>query len=177
MNACNESISDISIDRSGKMRISLCSALIGFVGVIVGSLISTVTKIIIANLEQKDRFRLVALEKRLQVHQEAYKLWLEMFGSLHDNKINEIAWKCEEWWNGNCLYLDSKTREAFREAFLQAPHISKLDDKKLKKELFKKIQTVGELIQQGVDLCVIKEQAGTVSDEQHTSYCCYISVL
>jgi hypothetical protein len=32
----------------------------------------------------------------------------------------DTAFKCQEWWNHNCLYLSPKAREAFRQSFTAA---------------------------------------------------------
>jgi hypothetical protein len=59
-------------------------ALIGLLGTIVGSVITIVSQIILAKKDRINQFRLAALEKRLKVHQEAYKLWRDMFFGLYD---------------------------------------------------------------------------------------------
>jgi len=57
---------------------------------------------------------MAALEKRLEVHQQAYTLWLQLRRSVHNrNKNTDMVIKCQDWWKKNCLYLDMESRKAF----------------------------------------------------------------
>lgn len=54
-------------------------ALIGIFGTIIGSIITVISNKKIAKYQNLNEFRLAALEKGLQVHQEAYTLWSQLF--------------------------------------------------------------------------------------------------
>ena len=96
----------------------MLTAFIGLIGVIIGSAVITIPQWIIAKRERADKFRLVALEKRLAIHQEAYALLLELLNALSEsvNRLNVVN-NAEKWWWKNCLYLDQKSRGAFRESY------------------------------------------------------------
>jgi len=66
-------------------------------------------------LESKDKFRLAALDKRMEIHQRAFALGQEMLPLVHaqtEKKISLLQ-KCEEFWNTSALYLTEEAREAF----------------------------------------------------------------
>jgi len=61
-----------------------------------------------------NQLKMAALDKRLEAHQAAYKLWLQLRRSLHKrDKNTDMVIKCQNWWEKNCLYLDTESREAF----------------------------------------------------------------
>ena len=67
-------------------------------------------------LERKDKFRLAALDKRLETHQLAFALAVEMMSSIHLIQLRPaVVEKCETFWNNNCLYLGSRSRKLFKE--------------------------------------------------------------
>src|SRR5678815_1180350 len=57
---------------------------------------------ILERLGQRHELRMVALEKRLAVHQEAYTLWYEMYANRH-TKAAAVASsiKAQDWWLKN----------------------------------------------------------------------------
>lgn len=77
-----------------------------------------------ANLERTDKYRLVLYEKRLDVHQQAYRWLMALIQPLQraadlttgDRALpdNFVLFKlyqdAREWWDGNCLYLDEVSR-------------------------------------------------------------------
>ena len=75
------------------MSVNLWIAIIGFAGTILGVIITIIVQSIIAKKDRASQFRLAALEKRLEIHQEAYSLWREMFFNLHNESIHDIAYK------------------------------------------------------------------------------------
>lgn len=78
---------------------------------IVGAAIPLVT----LYLDRKDKFRLVAIEKRLQTHQEAFSLWYKLIWVIHspsDDRIPVIT-EARNFWLNNCLYLEKNTRKEF----------------------------------------------------------------
>ena len=89
-------------------------AAIGFLGVIIGSGVSAATSLLTVRENRKQQWALAALDKRLEVHQEAYALWRRVVFAVHKEKIAEVVIEAENWWNNNCLYLDAASRQAFR---------------------------------------------------------------
>lgn len=68
-----------------------------------------------------DQLCLAALEQRLEVHQQAYTLWLEiMHNSNSQDKLSEMVLKCQDWWGKHCLYLSRDASESFFKAFRAA---------------------------------------------------------
>jgi hypothetical protein len=69
----------------------------------------------------RNQLRLAALTERLAAHQEAYRRWhLLMANCNKQDEINKIAFDCEQWWKGNCLYLSKEAREAFHDSCIAA---------------------------------------------------------
>ena len=87
---------------------------IGFIGVIIGSAISSITSIVISKESRKGQLAVASLEKRLEAHQTAYSIWRNLISSVNDEeKLSEISITAQDWWEKHCLYLDSESREAF----------------------------------------------------------------
>lgn len=128
------------------------AAIIGLVGVIVGASITSLFQFFKSKSDQAHQLRMAALEKRLATHQEAYTLWNELLWNIHKkDEVNTIAVKCQDWWYKNCLYLDPKTRKAFKEIIYTASEFSSANAKTKEKE-FNEILKVGHLIAEGVKL-------------------------
>lgn len=69
-------------------------------------------------LKAASTLRFLAAERRLEVHQKAYRYWIEMFAALH-KRTEEKAEKYGEivnFWNDNCLYLEAEVRAALAAA-------------------------------------------------------------
>ena len=80
-------------------------------------------------MERKDRYRIMTFEKRLQVHQEAYRLCMEqatLLNELHEKglgaseKFLRSHDEAKEWLSRNCLYLDTRSLHAVINAFFAA---------------------------------------------------------
>ncbi len=72
----------------------------------------------IESLREKKELKIAALDKRLEAHQQAFTLWRELLSYAHDEDHHmDYVLKCQDWWNHNCLYLDSESRKAFRSAY------------------------------------------------------------
>ena len=131
---------------------TLLSALVGAVVAATGLLLAWFA----ARRQRVADFRKAALEKRLEVHQEAYRLWHEMVSALHGPKKGpEAAARCQDWWISHCLYLEARVREEFiasaREAFLYRDLM--LPDKPEEtKARFKRILRVFDLLADSVQL-------------------------
>jgi hypothetical protein len=74
--------------------------------------------------DQKARhqLRLAAIDRRLQVHQEAYLLWRKLIAHANSEKNWDVVMECQSWWSQNCLYLGGQARAAFRDAYEAAFH-------------------------------------------------------
>jgi len=127
-------------------------------------------RIIIEQYKNINQLRMAALDKRLEVHQQAYTLWDNMRRHVHDNEnIMSKVSDCQTWWLNNCLYLSGESREAFWQSYNAASrHGEILDEKQYteeaeRKELSKKINDnwekiirIGEILVKSVELPPIK---------------------
>ncbi len=135
---------------------------VGFLGVIIGVGISTATTLLTARENRRHQLRTAALERRLQAHQEAYSLWWNLFGAVHDEqRIGKIVMECQDWWVKNCLYLAPEARRAFSAAYHAAyNHRSLLRpdyQADAARENWRLIQDAGPAILRGVELPSIGE--------------------
>jgi len=92
----------------------------GLLAAIIVAIITTVVQWKIAKKEReirggerKDKFRLAALDKRLNVHQEAYYRWSKMIRMRFKADSTDYLLDCQDWYHKNCLYLDSNSRVEF----------------------------------------------------------------
>ncbi|MDE2887650.1 MAG: hypothetical protein OXR72_05495 [Gemmatimonadota bacterium] len=135
---------------------------VAFFAAIVGGLIAGSFSYWTTRLNLKNQWALVAMEKRLQAHQEAFSLWYAICSSLSDQTVFELALRAEEWWKDNCLYLDAKSRHAFKlfphavrmrhELLSQTPR-----DTQMLLRVWEEIQEPGSLLAEGVGLPNIKD--------------------
>lgn len=119
--------------------------------------------------ERLDKFRLAALEKRLEIHQEAFYRWNQMMQLIHKSseKKSDYLIECQEWYYRNSLYLDDSSRVEFKMCinnvfdyqmywnnWQQAERGTKAyeDANNQLKFIFGRIQNTGEIIAKGVDI-------------------------
>lgn len=119
-------------------------------------------------LDRRDKFRLAALDKRLEAHQIAFRLALEMNERLFDEDRTEMIRKLDEFWANYALYLNDKSRKAFKMGYdyyfmhlilLKAWKISR--DEKHEKQLderFDFLQKLPSLIVEAIDLEAIENE-------------------
>lgn len=69
---------------------------------------------------QQNRLRLAALDKRLEVHQQAYVLWRKLLSAVYTDHVVDVVVECQNWWIANCIYLNAEVRDAFVTAWLAA---------------------------------------------------------
>ncbi|MCX8890474.1 hypothetical protein NOK91_25390 [Vibrio parahaemolyticus] len=130
-----------------------------------------------------NQLRVVAPERRLQAHQEAFALWRKMLSSLHSDERVNVVMECQDWYNQNCLYLSAKSREAFSVAYgALAIHNDLLQDRtqpESVKRNYLEITNAGSIIVQSVELpalsadvrYAVKKDGGdiaVVEPEKHT---------
>jgi hypothetical protein len=79
-------------------------------------------KLILAQGEWKNQLRLAAVERRLNVHQEAYLLLVKLSRVFHfaSTDYENLLRDCSDWWNQHNLFLTLKSREAFDKALEEA---------------------------------------------------------
>ncbi|MDZ7871692.1 MAG: hypothetical protein U5L02_21260 [Rheinheimera sp.] len=105
-----------------------------------------------------------AVEKRLQVHQEAFCLWRQINGALGTDFLPEIIKKCDEWWGNNSLYLEPEPRRAFLEAWVAARDLKwyqENSEQSLVTKCHHLINYAGEAITKAVELPKLNELIDT----------------
>ena len=102
------------------------------IGVVIGSILTFGISYYLAKWKYKRCFEFVVLEKRIEKHQEAFKLCWDMLSSLSEDRVGEMYNICLKWWNENCLYLAPRSREMFRNTYyeLYIFQLKNVDDKK-----------------------------------------------
>ena len=73
------------------------------------------------DLERKEKLKLVAIEKRLEAHQQALQHWYNLKTVIHakddDSKKIEVLNSARNFWFSNSLYLEKQTRAKLQDAF------------------------------------------------------------
>jgi hypothetical protein len=110
---------------------------------------------ILEALKQRHDLRLVAVERRLQTHQEAYERWFTMLRGLTDlSALRESTSEQFTWLSKNRLYLEPQVVDAFDRAVTAARDrvtILQADTKALKTN-FADIRSLGQVIVDAVKL-------------------------
>lgn len=173
------------------MPIDILVILISTVGGIVGGLIilvgqfflfkkeSTFRKFLVT-VDREDKFKLVALEKRLDKHQEAFSHWFDLVEVVHDEgdrNMKEIK-RSREFWKNNCLYLDQESSSAFNQCifdvgmyrmYLEESRTAKHEDREISfdiNEIWTNIQSVGKVLAKGVGLPHLEPKVMTKYDKE-----------
>ena len=125
--------------------------------------IGAITKIveeIRSHFTSRQQLRMAALERRLDVHQKAYKLWTELISADKEN-IAAKAYECQQWWYENNLFLEPEVREAFKKGYKAASvHPKLLEHRLLYKDIeenWNKVHRVGKIIEEAIRLPEITE--------------------
>ncbi len=91
-------------------------ALLTLLGIFVGAFIT----LLVQMFDRKDKYRLIAIEKRLEAHQRAFILWFELLNVIHKpdgtTEKTDVINRANDFWVNNALYLEKNTRHDFREA-------------------------------------------------------------
>jgi len=147
----------------------MIEAIIGSFCTILGVGITLAYQWFAFRLQRKDQFRLAALDKRLEKHQEAFTLWHELFSLVHNKEERtDKVLECQDWWFKNCLYLDPKARSAFRDAFISAWEYDGKDEE-MRKHAWPKISGAGDIIAAAVDLPAIGDMQDKLEKIAKTS--------
>jgi len=70
-------------------------------------------------LERKDKFRMAAIEKRLEAHQKAYAQctkFIEVIDSRDETEVHKVFKEGQEFMSNYAIYLERETRKKFIEA-------------------------------------------------------------
>ena len=100
---------------------TVAAGVLSFIGAILGTLIAE-------RHRQKNRLRLAAVDKRLEVYQEAFRLVVELGHKIHtlrkleksdseENMVQIMRTNALEWLRGHYLYLGEEVGEELRKAF------------------------------------------------------------
>jgi hypothetical protein len=71
---------------------------------------------LLEHLKVRNQLRMAALDKRLQVHQEAFTKWHRLISAIGEDQMEAAAKECRDWWTLNCIYLEPKIRDGLLEA-------------------------------------------------------------
>jgi hypothetical protein len=129
-----------------------------FFGALIGGGLAVIGQLYISKKERLDKFKIMALEKRLESHQDAFRLWYDLMWSLNDDDQRGVqAEKCNDWWVDNQFYLDKKSSSAFKTAALVANTFGeyRAGDKNAaeeRKKAFREMQKVGSYLRKGLGL-------------------------
>ncbi len=81
--------------------------------------IKTEHALLLEATKSNHELRRVAIDRRLQAHQDAYYLLQDMANHRKTAEFAECYNSANKWWLSNCLYLEPKARQAFREGIGQ----------------------------------------------------------
>jgi len=135
------------------------SGFMGVLGTVLGASISQFAQWSIFKQEETAKFRLAAVDRRLEVHQKAFTLWRELMWSTNDEKnLSEAIRQCQSFWKNNCLYLDPKSRNSCLNAVNSAA-LFNMDRDHLpareRTEIMEEIRKAFEDLEKGVGLPAI----------------------
>lgn len=120
--------------------------------------------------EGRERFRVMTFEKRLAAHQKAYYWWNNLnrvlnFGDAE--QIRKIANKAREWWNGNCLFLDTNSRrdmvELINYSFMYAS-----DSKTAQEHIWEQVMKTAKSIVSGIGFEYLPEALSKPEELEET---------
>jgi hypothetical protein len=123
--------------------------------------ISKQNRLLLEEHRTRNQLRLAAIDRRLQAHQEAYKLWRRLIANVHNRPaITNIVIECQDWWDRNCIYLEPAVREAFFQSYMAASNHADLVQARADAEDIKRnwsvITRIGELIPEAIGFISIE---------------------
>ena len=150
----------------------LLSAIAAFIGSSLGHFIN----LKIAKQATSDKYALAALDKKMEIHQEAFNRALDFQEMAHlpENSVEKNKQYTDhlKWWRENCLYLEPESRKVFIGAlttaniyYLRLSVYSRISDrssqeyKKARKELYEewnRLFDVTRIIEDGVSKPLIQ---------------------
>lgn len=122
--------------------------------------------------KQHGQLRLAALDRRLEVAQEAYSRWWSLVRALHTPQVTDEVISCQDFWVRHNLYLAPDAAFAFRQAFRAAgDHASIKEAARLSPEgrndveaNFRRITEAGDVIVRSASLPSL-ESVRTVAED------------
>ncbi len=136
--------------------------LFSLLGVLIGARLAIGSQEKVAALERRHQLSMATLEERLKAHQGAYSLWRKLEDALHDPKIRDVVFQCQEWWKDHCLYLTAEAREAFVNAYWAAHNHANLietwkqsrksEDSASVRENWEVIRRLGPVLERAMEL-------------------------
>jgi hypothetical protein len=118
--------------------------------------------LVLEQLRSRQQLRLVASEKRLAAHQEAFALWRKLVLKAHDDDVVPLVAECQRWWDANCLYLTPAAREAFNTAYFaasaQRAFVRNHANAELVEANWSRVKSAGEVIVAAVELPSLGER-------------------
>jgi len=87
--------------------------------------------------EKLDNYRTATIDKRLETHQKAFALILEMQKGATPEKYENTFNKIHQWWSENNFFLEPQSRSVFQECYWDLLNFKKnsSDGKKIEKQL------------------------------------------
>jgi hypothetical protein len=127
-----------------------------FLGSLVGSIVGYLASLIIQERKYKYDLSMVALERKLDVHQKAYTLYFEIINYPSGNAL-DIYEKGIFFLRENALYLNEKSRESLEFCLSQLQLCASLNDDPAKLVIeLKKMKGKGEEIRESLGIPEIK---------------------
>jgi hypothetical protein len=103
---------------------------------------------IIERLKLSHQLQILAGERRLQAHQEAFVLWRKILRAdpTHWDECWPIVQESQNWWERNCMYLGPESRDAMFRAYTSL-HIQRYQNQNDRlAELFEDRKRPGEVL-------------------------------
>lgn len=110
--------------------------------------------------QERDRYKFMTFEKRLTVHQEAYKLTSDIGQLFFDlltgegmpsgGELGPDVADMRKWWRGNCLWLDKASRKIFLDFINSVERYAESYDSEDAQKCFDLVETTTKTIVRGI---------------------------
>lgn len=107
---------------------------------------------LLEDFKANHQLRIVAVERRMDAHQQAFRLWRRMCHvPFHDRdgRLSIVA-EATQWWEQNCIFLGPRSREDFRTAYISFGLLSR--DTNQSSKITQIVLDLGDTLLQEVDL-------------------------
>lgn len=130
--------------------------------------------LLIEEIRSRNSLKMAAIDKRLEVHQQAYTYWNEIV-SVHKQEqlLDSIIVRAQSHYNLNCLYLDATVSKEYHDMLYWASHYHDIlreckegDETALqqRKDFLALLKSIGNLIRMAVSLPSINEDQIQLND-------------
>lgn len=121
----------------------------------------------LADLQAHHQLRMVAAERRMQAHQEAFELWGYLYNAVelpHKRDLQPILDKCTDWYMKNCIFLTDTSRKAFNMARVAAQaHFDFRNDPQIPRTTFQEnwemLESIGNILLAEVNLPKMSDES------------------